>query len=134
LKSNSMQIFEKLITVSRDDLDALEHVNNVRYIHWVNDVAKAHWNQNATEKMLKDYVWVLVKHCIEYKSSAILNEVIKLKTYVTQSEGVTSTRIVEMYQNETENLLVRSETTWCLLSSINLRPARITAEIVDLFD
>lgn len=129
-----MQIFEKFLTVTRDDLDALNHVNNVKYVQWVNDVAKAHWNQNATKEMLKKYAWALIKHNIEYKSAAVLNEVIKLKTYVTQSEGVISTRIVEMYNSETQNLLVRSETTWCLLNSINLRPTRITTEIVNLFN
>ncbi len=129
-----MQSFEKFITVTRDDLDALNHVNNVRYVQWVNDVATAHWNQKATNEMLKKYAWALIKHNIEYKSAAVLNDVVKLKTYVTKAEGVTSTRIVEMYHNETEDLLVRSETTWCLLNSVNLRPARITTEIVDLFD
>lgn len=129
-----MQSFEKLITVSRDDLDDLDHVNNVRYVEWVNDVAKAHWNKNATKEMLKKYAWALIKHNIEYKSAAVLNDVVKLKTYVTKAEGVTSTRIVEMYNNETQNLHVRSETTWCLLNSINLRPTRITTEIVNLFN
>ncbi len=129
-----MQSFEKFITVTRDDLDTLNHVNNVRYVQWVNDVAIAHWNQKATKEMLKKYAWALIKHNIEYKSAAVLNDVVKLKTYVTKAEGVTSIRIVEMYNNKTENLLVRSETTWCLLNSVNLRPARITTEIINLFN
>jgi acyl-CoA thioester hydrolase len=129
-----MPSFEKFITVTRDDLDALNHVNNVRYVQWVNDVAIAHWNQKATKEMLKKYAWALIKHNIEYKSAAVLNDVVKLKTYVTKAEGVTSTRIVEMYNNKTQNLLVRSETTWCLLNSVNLRPARITTEIINLFN
>ena len=129
-----MQSFEKFITVTRDDLDTLNHVNNVRYVQWVNDVAIAHWNQKATKEMLKKYAWALIKHNIEYKSAAVLNDVVKLKTYVTKAEGVTSTRIVEMYNNGTQNLLVRSETTWCLLNSANLRPARITTEIINLFN
>ena len=129
-----MQSFEKFITVTWDDLDTLNHVNNVRYVQWVNDVAIAHWNQKATKEMLKKYAWALIKHNIEYKSAAVLNDVVKLKTYVTKAEGVTSTRIVEMYNNKTQNLLVRSETTWCLLNSVNLRPARITTEIINLFN
>jgi acyl-CoA thioester hydrolase len=129
-----MQSFEKFITVTRDDLDTLNHVNNVRYVQWVNDVAIAHWNQKATKEMLKKYAWALIKHNIEYKSAAVLNDVVKLKTYVTKAEGVTSIRIVEMYNNKTQNLLVRSETTWCLLNSVNLRPARITTEIINLFN
>lgn len=129
-----MQIFEKLIIVSRGDLDDLNHVNNVRYIEWVNDVAEAHWRQNASEEMLRTYVWVLINHTIEYKSPAVLNDTIRLKTYVIKSEGVTSTRIVEMYNNEAKDLLAKSETKWCLLDSTNLRPTRISPEMSNLFN
>ena len=103
-------------------------------MQWVNDVAKAHWKEKATDAMLKKHVWVLIKHNIDYKSSAVLNEIIQIKTYIIRSEGVTSTRIVEMYKIETQALCLRSETTWCLLDSENLRPARITPEIVNLFN
>ncbi len=129
-----MQIFEKLITVTKDDLDELNHVNNVRYVKWVNDVAKEHWLQNASEDICKEYFWVLISHNIEYKNSALLNDIIKLKTYVIKTEGVTSTRIVEMYHNKTQKLLIKSETKWCLMSSKTLRPTRINLEIVNLFN
>ncbi|MBN4046983.1 thioesterase family protein [bacterium AH-315-P13] len=129
-----MQIFEKLITVTKDDLDELNHVNNVRYVKWVNDVAKEHWLQFATKTILNDFFWVLINHRIEYKSSAILNDVIKLKTYIIKTEGVTSTRIVEMYLNKTKKLLIKSETKWCLMSSKTFRPTRINSEIANLFD
>jgi acyl-CoA thioester hydrolase len=129
-----MQIFEKLITVTKDDLDELNHVNNVRYIKWVNDVAKEHWLQNALEYICKEYFWVLISHHIEYKNSALLNDIIKLKTYVIKTEGVTSTRIVEMYHNKTQKLLIKSETKWCLMSSKTLRPTRINSEIANLFN
>jgi acyl-CoA thioester hydrolase len=129
-----MQTFEKLITVSEGDLDDLNHVNNIRYIEWVNAIAKAHWEQNASTEMIESYIWVLVKHTIEYKSAAFLGDIIRLRTYVLRSEGVTSTRVVEIHNSKTQDLLVRSETVWCLLNSKTLRPSRITAEMTNLFD
>jgi acyl-CoA thioester hydrolase len=129
-----MQIFEKLITVTQDDLDELNHINNVRYVKWVNDIAKEHWLQNASEDLCKEYFWVLISHNIEYKNSALLNDIIKLKTYVIKTESVTSTRIVEMYLNKTQKILIKSETKWCLMSSKTLRPTRINSEIANLFD
>lgn len=128
-----MQIFEKLISVTKDDLDELNHVNNVRYVQWTQDIAKEHWLQYATEEILKNFFWVLLNHHIEYKSPAVLNDVIKLKTYVIKAEGVTSTRIVEMF-NKNNKLLVKSETHWCLISSKTLRPTRINSEIANLFN
>ena len=129
-----MQTFELVITVSQDDLDDLNHVNNVRYVQWVQDIAKAHWLKNASEDILKTYFWVVVSHHVEYKGSALLDDEILLKTYVTKSQGVTSTRFVEMYNRKTEKLLVKAESVWCLMNSETKRPARIPEEIVNLFN
>lgn len=128
-----MQVFEQNIVVSTDDLDELNHVNNVRYVQWVNDIAKTHWEQNATQELLDTYFWVLINHNIAYKASALLNETVQLKTYVESSQGVTSTRIVEMYNAKTQTLIVKSETKWCLMSRQTLKPTRINTEIADLF-
>ena len=129
-----MQVFETQISVTKDDLDELNHVNNVRYVEWVNDVAKLHWQKNTSKEINDNYYWVLLSHNIDYKSSAYLNEVITLKTYITKSEGVTSIRIVEMYNSKTNKLLVKSETNWCLFDAKTNRPTRMTDEIINLFN
>ncbi len=129
-----MQIFEKTITVIESDLDQLNHVNNVRYVQWVQDMAEAHWLQNATKSILNDYFWVLVSHHIEYKSQAVLGDTLKLKTYVTKSEGLFSYRQVEIYNASNNKLLVQSETKWCLMNLQTKRPTRIPHELATLFD
>ena len=43
-----MTVFEVTHTVISDDLDDLLHVNNVRYVQWVQDIAKAHWGAATT--------------------------------------------------------------------------------------
>jgi len=129
-----MQTHEKLITVTLDDLDQLDHVNNVRYVQWVQDIAEEHWQAKVTPEITDAYFWVLLKHSIEYKNPAVLGDVILLKTFILKSEGVTSLRKVEMYDNTSGKLLVASETTWCLISKTNLKPARITPEISSLFE
>ncbi len=129
-----MQVFETKITVTQDDIDELNHVNNVRYVQWVNDAAKLHWEQNTTKEISNNYYWVVLNHNIDYNSSAFLNDVVAIKTYVTKSEGVTSTRVVEMYNSKTDKLLVKSETNWCLIDAKTNRPTRITDEIANLFN
>ncbi len=126
-------VFEAFRTVVNDDLDELLHVNNVRYVQWIQDLAKDHWISATTPLQQKENIWVLLSHHIEYKSSAVLHDEIHLKTYVTRTEGVTSTRIVEMYHKDTEKLIVKSETNWCLLDGNSKKPKRITPEIVNVF-
>ncbi|WP_299891916.1 thioesterase family protein [uncultured Lacinutrix sp.] len=129
-----MQIFTKTITVTKEDLDDLNHVNNVHYVQWVNDIAKAHWEQNASTVILEDYFWVLISHTITYKASALLNDTILIKTYVTKASGVTSTRIVEIYNKDTEILLAKSETNWCFMSTSTKKPTRIIDTVINLFN
>ena len=129
-----MQTFEKEIIVSKDDLDQLQHVNNVRYVQWVQDVAETHWLKNATEEILQSFYWVLVNHNIEYKGQAFLGDKIRIKTYVESSEGVFSTRKVEMYNQTSEKLIISSTTKWCLINSTNHKPTRIPEQIATLFD
>lgn len=129
-----MQIFEKTITVTKDDLDQLNHVNNVRYVQWVQDIAEEHWLQNTTQDILNSYFWVLVSHHIEYKSQAVLGDQLHVKTYVSKSEGVTSIRHVEIYNLKNDKLVTKSETKWCFMDAKTKRPTRITPEIAELFN
>jgi acyl-CoA thioester hydrolase len=128
-----LQTYETLLTVTEDDLDDLNHVNNVRYVQWVQEVAKQHWLSKAPKEITDAYFWIMLSHFIEYKRPALINEVIKLKTYVIKSEGVTSIRVVEIINNKTSKLLAKSETTWCFMGSKTLKPARIPVEISKIF-
>lgn len=129
-----MQVFEKEITVSVDDLDELQHVNNVRYVQWVQDIAETHWLKNASKELVDSYYWVLIKHTIDYKGPAFVNDTILIKTFVSLSEGVTSIRNVEMYNQSTDRRIVTSETKWCLIDAKTNKPTRITTEIAELFN
>ena len=128
-----MQNFTKTVTVSKEDLDDLNHVNNVRYIEWVNSIAKAHWIENASKKNLDNHFWILLSHIIDYKKPAFFKDELLLKTYVLNAEGVTSTRIVEIYNNKTQVLLAKSQTKWCFINSQTKKPSRITEDILKLF-
>lgn len=37
-------IYSKKITVADEHLDELNHVNNVQYVHWMEEMAKEHWD------------------------------------------------------------------------------------------
>lgn len=128
-----MQSYEEHKVVSQEDLDELEHVNNIRYVEWVNQIAEAHWHSKSTESQRSKNFWVLISHHIEYKGEAKLGDVLKLVTYVKTSEGVKSNRIVEIYNKTTDKIITVSETIWCFMSSDNKRPCRIPQEFIKRF-
>lgn len=129
-----MSTYETIVKVCENDLDELNHVNNIRYLEWVQEVAKAHWFHNVSPEIRSRYFWVVLSHHIEYKSAALLDDSITIKTYITKFESVTSKRNVEMYNTDTKKLINKTETNWCLLDTNSKRPTRITKEIISLFD
>ncbi len=128
-----MGSYEKTLTVKHDDLDELAHVNNVRYVQWIQDISKEHWQSKAPKQLQDKVVWVVMRHDIVYKNAAKLNDKIRIGTYIEKSHGATSVRVVEMKDDKTNVLLVRSSTEWCLLSAKTLRPMRIPREIHEIF-
>ncbi len=128
-----MANFEKQLVVKATDLDDLDHVNNVRYVQWIQDISKEHWQSLASEELQKRVAWVVMHHDITYKNAAKLNDLITVKTYIESSRGATSVRVVEIYDDKTKRLLVRSITEWCLLNAKTFRPMRISEEIVRIF-
>ncbi len=128
-----MESFQKIITVSKDDLDELMHVNNVQYVQWIQDIAKEHWQTYASKTMQETVVWVVMNHNITYKTAAVLNDQIKVHTYIKSNKGAACIRVVEMHNTNTNQLLLYSETKWCLLNAENFRPIRISKEIEMLF-
>lgn len=128
-----MKIFKKKIVVSKKHLDDLNHVNNIVYIHWILDIAKKHWESLVSSQTLENYHWVLLDHNIKYLRPALLKDKIKIKTFVEKTAGVKSSRVVEIYNDNSEKLLVSSITNWCLISSKTNKPCRIPKEIVEVF-
>ena len=128
-----MKTLEKEITVSKNDLDDLNHVNNVIYIHWVQEIAKEHWKSLVSNEIIKNYYWVLLEHQIKYLNPALLDDKIIIKTYIEKTEGIRSERIVEIYNRNNNKLLVKSKTIWCLINAKTNKPNRITDEIRQAF-
>lgn len=125
--------FEYKINVREEDIDQNEHVNNVVYLKWVQDVAIAHWNAASTDQMKEENVWVISRHEIDYLNSCFLNDEIVAKTWVGQTEGVRSVRHVEIHNKTTGKIAAKVATTWILLDPKTLRPKRISEELRQVF-
>jgi acyl-CoA thioester hydrolase len=128
-----MNSLEQEITVTKNDLDDLNHVNNVIYIQWIQEIAKNHWKNLVSNEILNNYYWVLLEHHIQYHNPAFLGEKIKIITYIEKTEGVKSSRVVKIYKKKTNQLLVTSKTIWCLINANTNKPNRINEEIKKAF-
>jgi len=129
-----MQYFENTIQVHADDLDDLEHVNNIRYIDWVQDISKAHWNAVISEEVRATMAWVVLHHDIRYKGAAKLTDTLIIRTHIASSKGAISTRVVDIIQQKTNEILVQAKTQWCLLNKTTYKPIRIPESVKKAFE
>ncbi|WP_081211495.1 acyl-CoA thioesterase [Salegentibacter sediminis] len=128
------EIFEQKLKVEQSHLDEQNHVNNVQYVQWVQDVAKAHWESRAPREFQEKYFWVVVRHEIDYKKQAFLNEEILLQTYVSETTHVKSIRHVIIKNAKTGKVLVEAKTTWALIDKQIQKPAKIAEDLKKIFE
>lgn len=128
------EIFEQKLKVEQLHLDEQNHVNNVQYVQWVQDVAKAHWESRAPQEFQEKYFWVVVRHEIDYKKQAFLNEEILLQTYVSETTHVKSIRHVIIKNAKTGKVLVEAKTTWALIDKQTQKPAKIAEDLKKIFE
>jgi len=124
--------FSFTFKVTADQIDHLNHVNNVVYVNWVLDAAQKHWEFLSNNSMSDSHVWVVLRHEIDYLASAKLDDEIIINTWVQKSEGVKSERIIEIKKGD--KVIAKALTIWCLLDKKTMRPVRIPPEIVKLFE
>lgn len=122
--------YEFKLEVKASEIDDLNHVNNINYLNWVQLAANKHWKKLSNSKIDERYVWVVLRHEIDYFQPAFINETILVKTWVGSSYGVKSERFVEIRRND--ELLAKAKTIWCLLDKVLMKPVRIPSEILQI--
>ena len=119
-------VFTLTITVSSEDIDTLHHVNNLVYVKWMDKIATTHWNFLTKDNPLPQYIWVVMRHEIDYLKQATLGDEIVVKTWVGETKGITSVRFMEFYKNDV--LLVKA--IWAMLNAKTYKPTRIRENVL----
>ncbi len=124
-------VYTHLLKVIPEDLDELNHVNNIIYLRYVQDAAINHW-YSAVPKNISDALrWVVRRHEVDYLKPAFGGDVLHVKTWVEAFTGVTSDRHCEIYRGD--ELLVKSRTLWVALDAQTLKPRRVGTEVTEHF-
>lgn len=128
-----MFLYEKRITVLQEHLDERNHVNNVQYVSWIQDISKEHWEAVAPANLLESHFWVVRNHNITYKNAAFLGDELLVKTHISQNTGALSIRDVQITNIKTGKCCLEAQTQWCLIDAQSLKPVRIPGIMAQLF-
>lgn len=126
-------VFEIPIVVTPGDIDDMDHVNNVVYLRWVQEVALAHWLARATPDMLTELGWVATRHELDYVRAAVLGDAITARTWVGVVDSRRFERLTEIVRSQDGVVLARGRTLWLLVSRVTGKITRISPELRELF-
>jgi acyl-CoA thioester hydrolase len=126
-------VFEQEIVATAEDSDELGHVNNAVWVRWIQDMATGHWRVAADPAHVDAYVWVVVRHEIDYLRAVLPGERVTGRTWVGEApRGARFDRHVE-FAGADGRPRVRARTTWAILDRATGRPLRVPPEVAAPF-
>ena len=127
------QVFRLAFEPVPADIDENGHVNNVVYLRWAQDLATAHWRSVAPAEDQAGWVWVALRHEIDYRRELKLDETAHGRTWVAdEADGPRFDRYVRIDASDGA-MCAQVVTTWVLIEQATRRPRRIADEILGVF-
>ncbi|CAN5209027.1 acyl-CoA thioesterase [soil metagenome] len=120
-----------VIGIIPTDIDFMGHVNNARYLSWVQDAVVAHWQKLAPPQAVAEHLWVALKHEITYRKPAFLNDDVIATVILEKVEGARA--FYETLIKRGEVVLAEVKSSWCCIDATTLRPSRVAKDIVAHF-
>ena len=117
------------IRILPEDIDFMGHVNNARYLNWVQDVVLQHWQKLAPADEVASKAWVALKHEITYRRPAFLDDDVIAETVLEKIAGARS--FYNTVIRRGEDVLAEVESMWCCIDAATLRPARINRDVAE---
>ena len=128
-----MHVFTQNFTASPDTIDELGHVNNAVWVQWIQHLSTSHWDAVAPDDHRAAYIWVVVRHEIDYLRSLGPDASVTGRTWISmQPSGAKCDRVVE-FVGDNGRVHVRAKTSWALLDKSTGRPLRVTDAILAPF-
>lgn len=131
------RIFTQDIVIAQTDIDVQGHVNNTRYVAWMQDVAVAH--STAQGWGMDRYVaegagWVVRQHTITYKRPCFLGETVTACTWISTFSPRQSARRYLFWRAADKVVLAEAETQWVFIDLKSGRPAKVPQTLRDAFE
>jgi acyl-CoA thioester hydrolase len=130
-------VFEYRLRVGPEDLDALDHVNNLRYLAWMERAALGHsaaqgWDFERTRAA--GVAWVVRSHAIDYHKPARRDDPIVVRTWVADMRAAASLRRFQILRESDGAVLADARTDYAMIDPSTQSPRRIPPELAGAFE
>ncbi len=128
-------IFSVIWVPDESDVDGNGHVNNVRYVDWMQRAAILHAGESGCQDLTESVgaTWFARSHAIRYKNQAWKDESIRVETWVENLKRVMSLRKYRFIHQDSEKLIAEAETEWVFVDARNGKPRSIPVEMGSIF-
>ena len=124
------------LRVRHYEMDALGHVNNAVYLHYLEDAGWQHSNHlGMTWERYNELggIFVLRRIEIDYLRPAVAGDPLEIATWVHEMHGPRAVRKYQITHAETRQVLLRATGLWAWIDRATERPRRIPAAIFAIF-
>ncbi len=129
-------VYEMGLRVRTYEVDALGHVNNAVYLHYMEQAATEHAEilGFGRERLAAlGGLFVVRRHEIDYLGAALMGDGLRITTWLESIKGPRAVRRYEIRHTANGKLLVRAVTVWAWLDPRG-RPRPVPREIIALVD
>jgi acyl-CoA thioester hydrolase len=119
------------IAIDAADIDFMGHVNNARYLTWVQDAVIAHWRDVAPAEAVARHLWVALKHEITYLRPTFLGDSVVAQVVLEKVQGARA--FYQTLISRGEEVLVEVKSSWCCLDAETKRPTRPARDVIARF-
>lgn len=119
---------EFAITALAEDIDFMGHVNNARYLNWIQAAVLDHWQVIAPAAEHAATRWIALRHDIRYLKPAYLGQKLTVAVQLLEVKGPRAN-----YRSTVKRgaeLISTIDSMWCDLNASNLKPRRMSKALV----
>jgi acyl-CoA thioester hydrolase len=125
--------FSHAVEPRASDFDELGHVNNAVYLRWAQEIAIRHWGLIAGEALIRKYLWVVLRHEVDYRDPVLPGDEVLARTWLGQADGPRFDRFIDIRKPDASRASASVRTVWCMLDAQTRKPRRVGAEIFEAF-
>jgi acyl-CoA thioester hydrolase len=131
-----MQRFVTNLRVRHYEMDALGHVNNAVYQHYLEQAAIEHSESlGFTPDRYRELggVFVMRRVAIDYLRPSVAGDMLEITTWLQAMRGPRAIRHYEIRKQGETDLLVTAEVLWVWVDALTMRPKAIPSQILEVF-
>jgi len=128
-------VFSWEFPIPPDAIDGNGHVNNVRFVQWMQDIAIAHaaHNGGTAAARASGGTWFVRSHHIDYLGQAFEHDRLEVLTWVVDFHRTRSRRRFRFLRAADRAVLARAETEWVFVDGTTGKPKAIPSEVAACF-